>query len=275
MKRDIRALKAGEDVFCKTFWGIELNKEAVVEMIGETVLESLKKAGVDKDEDLDFFVRSTGVTAVFAPAEEAGQLVIASASPKKMSPAMGSKQLPERLKKYTLLDNKIFDGTVVSVKPPKGKQQTENEMEGELVTAGIKLGAKWTDIDYRNPCVSIDFGSTLAGLIVNDDRPYANTVGNFLGLAGVVSDSLARGTDKVDPKNGAALDLYNPKMDKKGDKKKAQDNALKAHKLTDIRKVPNDVDRFGTVPINPQAAEEAGTLLVGCDVGETVVNYRI
>lgn len=57
-------------------------------------------------------------------------------------------------------------------------------------------------------------------------------------------------------------------MDKKGDKKKAQDNALKAHKLIDIRKVPNDVDRFGTVPINPQASEEAGTLLVGCDVGE-------
>ena len=140
-------------------------------------------------------------------------------------------------------------------------------MEGELVTAGIKLGSKWTDVDYRNPCVSLDFGSTLAGRIVNDDRPYANTVGNFLGLAGVVSDSLAKGTDKVDPKNGAALDLYDPKLDKKGDKDKAKANADKVHKLIDIRKVPSDVDRFGTVPINPQAAEEAGTLLIGCDVG--------
>lgn len=275
MTRDIRSPKPGEQVFGKTVWGIELTKEAVAEMIGETVLQSLKKAGVDKDEDLDFVVRSTGVTAGFATAEEAGQLVIALADgcldigipPKKMSPAMSPQQLPERLQKFTLLDNVIFDGAVVSVKPPKGKQQTANEMEGELVTAGIKLGSKWTDVDYRNPCVSLDFGSTLAGRIVNDDRPYANTVGNFLGLAGVVSDSLAKGTDKVDPKNGAALDLYDPKLDKKGDKDKAKSNADKVHKLIDIRKVPSDVDRFGTVPINPQAAEEAGTLLIGCDVG--------
>jgi hypothetical protein len=61
----------------------------------------------------------------------------------------------------------------------------------------------------------------LAGRIVNDNEPYANTVGNFLGLAGVVSDSLARGSGKIDKKNGAALDLYNEKDAKKGDKKKS------------------------------------------------------
>ena len=275
MTRDIRPPKANEDVFGKTVWGIELSKEAVTELIRDTVLEALKKCNVDKDEDLDFVVRSTGVTAGFATAEEAGQLIIALADgcleadipPRKMSPAMGISQLPERLQKHSLLENILFDGAVVSVVPPEGKEVVANEMEGELVTAGIKLGAKWTDVDYRNPCVSLDFGSTLAGRIVNDNEPYANTFGNFLGLAGVVGDSIARSSGKIDQKNGAALDLYNEKEAKKGDKKKAEANALEAHKLVNISKVPMDMDRFGTVPVNPEAAEAAGTTLIGCDVG--------
>lgn len=275
MTRDIRPPKANEEVFGKTVWGIELSKEAVAEMVKETVLDSLKKCHVDKDEDLDFVVRSTGVTAGFATAEEAGQLVIALADgcldagipPRKMSPAMSVSQLPERLQKYSLLNNVMFDGAVVSVVPPKGKETVANEMEGELVTAGIKLGAKWTDVDYRNPCVSLDFGSTLAGRVVNDNQPYANTVGNFLGLAGVVSDSLARGSGEIDKKNGAALDLYSDKLIKKANTKKAKANADEAHKLINICKVPMDVDRFGTVPLDPIASENAGTTLIGCDVG--------
>ena len=253
MTRDIRPPKANEEVFGKTVWGIELSKEAVAEMIKDTVLEALRKANVDKEEDLDFVVRSTGVTAGFATAEEAGKLVIALADgcldagipPRKMSPAMSTSQLPDRLQKYSLLDNVMFDGAVVSVIPPQGKEAVANEMEGELVTAGIKLGAKWTEVDYRNPCVSLDFGSTLAGRIVNDNQPYANTVGNFLGLAGVISDSLTRGSGEVDKEGGAALDLYTDKLVKKGDKKKAQANA----------------------PLNPKAAADAGTTLIGCDVG--------
>ena len=149
MTRDIRPPKPNEEVFGKTVWGIELSKEAVADLIKDTVLESLRKCNVDKNEDLDFVVRSTGVTAGFATAEEAGQLVIALADgclnadipPRKMSPAMSSSQLPERLQKYTLLDNVMFDGAVVSVIPPQGKETVANEMEGELVTAGIKLGA--------------------------------------------------------------------------------------------------------------------------------------
>ena len=130
----------------------------------------------------------------------------------------------------------------------------------------MKLGAKWTDVDYRNPCVSLDFGSTLAGRIVNDNEPYANTIGNFLGLAGVVSDSIARGSGLIDKKNGAALDLFSEKAMKKANHKKAQANALEAHKLINICKVP-DVERFGTVPLNYEAATKAGTTLIGCDVG--------
>lgn len=275
MTRDIRPPKANEEVFGKTVWGIELSKEAVAEMIRDTLLESLKKANVDKEEDLDFVVRSTGVTAGFATAEEAGKLVIALADgcldagipPRKMSPAMSVSQLPERLRKHTLLENVMFDGAVVSVVPPKGKESVANEMEGELVTAGIKLGSKWTEVDYRNPCVSLDFGSTLAGRIVNDEEPYASTVGNFLGLAGVISDSLARGSGQVDKNGGAALDLYSEKLIKKANTKKAKANADEVHKLIDIRKVPEGSTRFGTVPIDVEASKEAGNVLIGCDVG--------
>lgn len=185
---------------------------------------------------------------------------------------MSVSQLPERLQKHSLLNNVMFDGAVVSVVPPKGKETVANEMEGELVTAGIKLGAKWTDVDYRNPCISLDFGSTLAGRIVNDNQPYANTVGNFLGLAGVVSDSLARGSGEIDKNNGAALDLYSDKLIKKANTKKAQANAEEAHKLIDIRKVPMDVDRFGTVPLDPVASENAGTTLMVVMWGLMVIN---
>lgn len=275
MTRDIRKPKPDEEVFGSTVWGIELSKESVSDLVRDTVLESLKKAHVDKDKDLDFLVRSTGVTAGFASTEEVGKLVLALADgclaadipPSKMAPAMTSNQLPERLRKYTLLDNVMFDGAVVSVLPPKGKEVVANEMEGELVTAGIKLGSKWTDVDYRNPCVSLDFGSTLAGRIVNKEEPYASTIGNFLGLAGVISDSLARGTGQVDPDGGAALDLYDPKVLKKGDTKKAKANAEEVHKLINICKVPEGLDRFGTVPLDSTGAKAAGTTLIGCDVG--------
>jgi putative methanogenesis marker protein 14 len=276
MTRDIRPPKEGEEVFGETVWGIPLSKESVAEMVRDTVLEATKEARIDIEKDLDFVVRSTGVTAGFASTEEIGKLVIALAngcldagvSPRKMAPAMGIDNLPEKLRDYTLLENVIFDGAVVSVLPPQGEEVVANEMEGELVTAGIKLGAKWTDVDYRNPCVSIDFGSTLAGRVVNNDEPYAHTVGNFLGLAGVIADSLVRGSNQVDREGGAAIDLYSKELLKKADWKKAKSNAERVHKLIDIRKVPMDCERFGTVPLNPEAAEKAGTTLIGCDVGE-------
>ncbi|RBQ22374.1 hypothetical protein ALNOE001_21190 [Candidatus Methanobinarius endosymbioticus] len=276
MTRDIRPPKPKEEVFGKTVWGIELSKESVSEMVRDTVLESAKKAHVDIEKDLDFVVRSTGVTAGFTTPEESGKLIIALANgcldagvaPRKMAPAMSIDNFPERLKEYTLLNKVMFDGAVVSVLPPQGEEIVSNEMEGELITAGIKLGAKWTDVDYRNPCVSIDFGSTLAGRIVNNDEPYAHTVGNFLGLAGVIADSLVRGTDKVDKNGGAAIDIYSKDLLTKADWKRAKSNAEKVHNSIDIRKVPMDRERFGTVPLKPEAAEKAGTCLIGCDVGE-------
>ena len=276
MTRDIRPPKEGEKIFGETVWEVELTKESVAEMIKNTILESVQRAKIDIDQDLDFVVRSTGVTAGFASPDEVGDLIIALANgcldagipPRKMSPAMSVDNFPERLRGYTLIDQVMFDGAVVSVVPPTGKVVVANEMEGELVTAGIKAGAKWTEVDYRNPVVSMDFGTTLAGRITNADDPYARTVGNFCGLAGAVSDAIIRGTEKVDRRGGAALDLYTKDIVKNADWKAAKKYAEKIHEHVDIRKVPVGRDRFGTVPVDPEAAYNAGTTLIGCDIGE-------
>jgi putative methanogenesis marker protein 14 len=276
MTRDIRPPKKGEKVFGETVWGVDLTKESVSELVRDTILESIKKAEIDIEKDLDFVVRSTGVTAGFASPDEVGDLIIALANgcliagipPKKMSPALSIDSFPDRLKEFTLIEKVMFDGAVVSVIPPTGKVVVANEMEGELVTGGIKAGAKWTEVDFRNPCVSMDFGTTLAGRIVNNDEPYAKTVGNFCGLAGAISDAIIRGTEKVDKRGGAALDLYNKDIIKKADWKEALKFAEQAHEHVDIRKVPEGRKRFGTVPVDPNAAYSAGTTLIGCDIGK-------
>ncbi len=275
MTRDIRPPKKDERVFGETVWHVELTKESVSEMVRDTILESIKRSKIDMEKDLDFVVRSTGVTAGFASPEEVGELIIALADgcldagipPRKMSPAISKEALPKKLQEFTLLDKVMFDGAVVSVIPPTGRSVVANEMEGELVTAGIKAGAKWTEIDFRNPCVSMDFGTTLAGRIVNNDQPYARTIGNFCGLAGAISDAVIRGTEKVDQRGGAALDLYSRDILKKADWKAALEYAKQVHEYVDIRKVPENRDRFGTVPVDPDAAYSAGTTLIGCDVG--------
>jgi putative methanogenesis marker protein 14 len=276
MTRDIRPPKKGEKVFGETVWGVDLTKESVSELVRDTILESIEKAEIDIEKDLDFVVRSTGVTAGFASPDEVGDLIIALANgcliagipPKKMSPALSIDSFPDRLKDFSLIEKVMFDGAVVSVIPPTGKVVVANEMEGELVTGGIKAGAKWTEVDFRNPCVSMDFGTTLAGRIVNNDEPYARTVGNFCGLAGAISDAIIRGTEKVDKRGGAALDLYNKDILKKADWKAALKFAEQAHEYVDIRKVPEGRKRFGTVPVDPVAAYSAGTTLIGCDIGK-------
>jgi len=277
MTRDIRPPREGEEVFGKTVWGVELTKEAVSELVRDTILESLRRAKVDIERDLDFVVRSTGVTAGFGSPEEVGKLIIALADgclaagipPRKMTPALSKENIPERLREFCYLDRVIFDGAVASVIPPTGREVVANEMEGELVTAGIKVGSKWTNVDYRNPCVSLDFGTTLAGRIVNADEPYARTVGNFCGLAGAIPDAIIRGTEMVDCRGGAALDLYKKSILKGADWKKARRHAERIHdEIIDIRKVPANRKRFGTVPVDTEAAYSAGTTLIGCDAGK-------
>ncbi|MDL5503921.1 MAG: DUF2114 family protein, partial [Candidatus Methanoperedens sp.] len=102
--------------------------------------------------------------------------LLAGIPPKKMVPAMSIDNVPLKFKNHTLIDKIVFTGAVGGVLPPVGSTGVEivaNEMEGELATAGIKEGAKWSGVDFRNPVFSMDFGTTLKGRITNEDIPYA------------------------------------------------------------------------------------------------------
>ncbi len=282
MTRDVRPPKEGETIFGRTLNGIELTRESVSELVKNTLIEAVKKANLDIKTDINFVVRSTGVVAGFDTPEEVGEFIkaladgclLAGVPPKNMTPPMGIDNIPDKFRKHSKLDKVFFDGAVASVLPPTGATGVEivaNEMEGELATAGIKEGAKWVDVDFRNPCMSMDFGTTLDGRIISPDEPYAKTIGNFCGFAGAIPDAMIKGTGSVDKKVGTALDVF---KDVHTDKltlllkgKKIHEYAKKALEYIIIEKVPENRDRYGSVPVNPKAAKEINVVLIGCDVG--------
>jgi len=153
-----------------------------------------------------------------------------------------------------------------------------NEMEGELAMAGIKEGSKWTPGDFRNPCVSIDFGTTLDGRITSDvlrddPNPFAKTIGNFCGLAGAIPDAIIKGTGLVDDKTGTALDVFGDRsvigqFSLKGQSNLVENYVKRCHEHVDIRVVPPERRRFGRVPVYADVAKESGVALIGCDSGE-------
>lgn len=283
MTRDVRPPKPGEVIFGKTLTDVELTREAVAELVRDTLTESMEIAGLDIKTDLDFVVRSTGVVAGFESPEDIGEFIkaladgclIAGVPPKNMTPPMSVLNIPKKLQKYSKLEQVIFDGAVAGVVPPIGATGVEivaNEMEGELATAGIKEAAKLTDVDFRSPCISIDFGTTLDGRITNSDQPYAKTIGNFCGYAGAIPDAIIRGSKIVDSKVGTALDVLEKQKPPSFLTLKLRAKAIEAyakriHELIIIEKVPKDRKRYGSVPVRPDAAEEIGVTLIGCDVG--------
>lgn len=283
MSRDVRPPKPGEDVFGKTLDGARLTRKSVAEMVEQCLLEAHEAVGLTVKEDLNFVVRSTGVVAGFDSPDDIGEFILALADgcihagvpPKNMCPAMMKDNLPERIRPYSYLDKVIFDGAVASTLPPIGSTGVEivaNEMEAELATAGIKEAAKWAGVDFRNPCLSIDFGTTLKGRITNDQQPYSKTVGSFCGLAGAVSDAIVRGSPLVDPRYGNVLDVtakVKPGMLTEALKDKVIDRYAKwAHEMVQIEVVPDGRKWYGSVPVNPAAAKNNGVMLVGCEVGE-------
>jgi len=282
MTRDVRSPRPEEEIFGKTLTGVSLTKDSVAEMVRDTLLESITNANLDITEDLHFVVRSTGVVAGFDSPEEVGHFIkaladgclMAGVPPNKMIPAMSIDNVPQRFKKHSLIEKIVFNGAVGGVLPPMGASGLEvvaNEMEGELATAGIKEGAKSAGIDFRNPCLSIDFGTTLDGRITTSDLPYAHTIGNFAGYAGAIPDAIIQGTHLVDEKVGTALDLFNNKpvglfrWMRRG--KVIKEYAAKIHELITIEVIPENVNKYGGVPVNPRAAKEIGVTLIGCDVG--------
>jgi putative methanogenesis marker protein 14 len=290
MSRDVRLPKPGEEIFGTTLVGTPITKESVAELVRDTLIKCHKDAGLSIQDDLDFVVRSTGVVAAMDSPDQVGDFVKALANgclmagvpPKKMTPPMSKDNLPKKLQPYSYADKVTFCGTVAGVTPPIGSSGVElvaNEMEGELTMAGLKEGAKWTTVDFRNPCLSLDFGTTLAGRITSDvdpkaEYPFARTIGNFCGLAGAMPDALVRGTGLVPEGKGTALDLFGERSIIGGLSRKKTAKVLEyeeqVHEHIDIRIVPPDRAHFGKVPLCAEIAMESGIALIGSDCG---VNY--
>jgi putative methanogenesis marker protein 14 len=288
MSRDVRKPKSGETVFGETLDGTQLTRESVTDLVRETLIQCLQEAHLEVGKDLDFVVRSTGVVAAMDSPDQVGDFVLALASgclnagvpPRRMTPPMSKANQPQRVQPFSYADKVVFIGAVAGVIPPVGSTGVEmvaNEMEGELAMAGIKEGAKWTPVDFRNPCVSIDFGTTLDGRITSDvapddPNPFAKTIGNFCGLAGAIPDAIVKGTGLVDSKRGTALDVFGDRsvvaeFALKGQSNVVKDYVDRCHELIDIRVVPPERKRFGRVPVYAAVAKESGVALIGCDAG--------
>ncbi|MHA2424759.1 MAG: methanogenesis marker 14 protein [Candidatus Thorarchaeota archaeon] len=271
--RDVRPPAPGEEIFGETLVGVKLTRESVTELIADTLTSVIDSVGMDIEKDLHFVVRSTGVTAGFADPEDVGEMVKALADgclragvpPRKMTASLSPENLPPSLREFTWLKKVYFDGAVASSLPPANASVVANEMEGELVTAGLKGAAKNTTTDFRNPVMTLDFGTTLAGRVTDDSFPYAKTIGSFAGLAGAIPDALVRGSLVVDREDATALDLDRHKP--KSGSEINQDQVHEIHNLIRVEKIGKGTNRFGTVPVNPTAAEESGVILIGVDVG--------
>jgi putative methanogenesis marker protein 14 len=289
MSRDVRKPRPGEEIFGETLDGTLLTKESVTELVRETLLQCHRDVHLDIQKDLDFVVRSTGVVAAMDSPDQVGIFVLALANgclnagvpPRKMTPPMSKANQSEKLQPFSYADKVVFVGAVAGVIPPVGSTGVEmvaNEMEGELAMAGIKEGAKWTGVDFRNPCISIDFGTTLDGRITSDvaatdPNPFAKTIGNFCGLAGAIPDAIIKGTGLVDSRTGTALDIFGDRsvvseFSLKGQSYTVREFVGQCHELIDIRIVPPDRRRFGRVPVYADVAKESGVALIGCDAGE-------
>jgi putative methanogenesis marker protein 14 len=285
MSRDVRPPKQNETVFGATLDGTRLTRESVTDLVRDTLIKCHKDAGLSIRDDLDFVVRSTGVVAAMDSPDQVGDFIIALANgcleagvpPKKMTPPMGIGNLPPKLREFSFADRLVFTGAVAGVTPPAGTTGVEmvaNEMEGELAMAGIKEGAKWSPVDFRNPCISMDFGTTLDGRITSDvdptaENPFAKTIGNFCGLAGAIPDAIIRGTGLVDRKKGTALDLFGEHAKPAANRsvKKAEPYVEQCMDILDITEVPPDRKRFGRVPVSADVAKASGIFLIGVDVG--------
>jgi len=287
MSRDVRLPKPGEEIFGTTLVGTPITQESVSELVRDTLIKCHRDAGLSIKEDLDFVVRSTGVVAAMDKPDQIGDFVkalaqgclMAGVPPGKMTPPMSIDNLSKKLRPYSYADKVTFCGTVAGVTPPIGSSGVEmvaNEMEGELAMAGIKEGSKNTPVDFRNPCIAIDFGTTLDGRITSNvdedaEYPFARTIGNFCGLAGAIPDAIVRGTGLVQEGKGTALDLFGDKCTigvfSKKKSKIVAEYEERCHELIDIRVVPAERDRFGMVPVFADIAKKSGIAMIGCDCG--------
>lgn len=269
LTRNIRTPYNDEEVFGHTIWDKPLSKQAIDEEITGIILESLKKASLNVD-DLDFVVRSTGVVAISSLSNELNVIIKALSDGclnagikvSQMTAPFSLNNIPEHMRKFSFFNNIQFDGSIVSVASPDIMGIAANEMEGELVTAGIKLASKMSSIDYRNPVISIDMGTTLAGQIIDNAKPYANLMCNFVGLAGGIFDVVLRDSHIISENestidiqyNSNSIDLF---MDV------IHENTIKLHEFIDVIEVPKNIDEFGHVTVYARNYSSSKITLIG------------
>ena len=274
LTRDIRNPYDGETVFGHTIWNKSLSKEAIVEAIRNLILESLSEVEMTVDE-LDFVVRSTGVVAVLSSDEELNYIIQALSSaclsagvkPSQMTAPFTLDNIPEHIRKYSFFNNIEFDGSVVGISSLQLSGVVSNEMESELVTAGMKLASKSSSIEYRNPVVSVDMGTTLAGQIVDDSRPYAEVACNFIGLAGGIMDIVLRGCGVIENIH-STIDVDFNQFDDELNVYKLHKDTIKLHENIDINEVPADVEEYGCVSVYQQKRINSKVKLIGCRIND-------
>ncbi len=272
--RMTREALAHDAVFCHTITMVELSEDSIAKLVAETLRESATAAGITVP-DLHFVVRSSGVTAGFSSVEEmqgvikglAKGCMLAGIPPRKMISPMRVDDIAPELRSSSMMERTYFDGAVTGNEAPAGESLVANEMEGERVTAGLKEAAKWLDVDYRNPVLSLDFGTTLAGRITDDRLPYSKVIGSFCGLAGAIPDAFV--SKVVSEKYPSVLDCPHSKrrgMIKKEVVKGYADDVMRLLRIERI----NAGAAFGGSPINIDAARKAGVALIGVDAGDNL-----
>ncbi|MDD1728988.1 MAG: methanogenesis marker 14 protein, partial [Methanospirillum sp.] len=283
-----------EEKFGQTLDGIILSKEAVENLVKDIITKTVSACNLDLQKELDYAVHSTGIVAEWESPDHINNYLgsitkgclDAGISMSKMRPVMTKNSLPEDDRRYSLLDKVRYDGSIAGVIPAtgiSGEDLIANDMEGDLSLAGIKQGAKNTQVDFRNPCLSLDMGTILDGRIteyVPKDRknPYARTIGCFIGLGGAIADTLVKGTGKVDKQYGNAQEFLGDEITTGFFSKKesviSKKYSEQIHNLIQVEIVPHHRKKYGQVPIDPQIAENEKISIIGVDCGDDFSNYH-
>lgn len=272
LTRNIRSPLAGEEVFGKTIWQKPLSKEAIVDSIYDIICECLSGAQLEVD-DLDFVVRSTGIVAVAELSDMMGVIIKALSdgclkcgiTPSQMKAPFKLDNIPQHIRRYSFFNTIEFDGSIVSVNPAY-KALVSNQMESELVNAGIKLASKNSLVDFRNPVMSIDMGTTLAGCIVDSSTPYANTLCYFIGVAGAISDILLRGCEIIN-ESDSAIDVDESVYSIENYDEIGQ-NTQKIHEYITVDEVPPDVSEYGGVKVDRSEYNDSSIKVIGSKIDD-------
>ncbi|RZN34345.1 MAG: DUF2114 domain-containing protein, partial [Methanophagales archaeon ANME-1-THS] len=111
----------------------------------------------------------------------------------------------------------------------------------------------------------------LAGRITDAGLPYARVIGSFCGIAGAIPDALVTRVVKI--KFPSVLDLPAKRIARKGIRKEIVKGYVdEIMTQVSIEPVQRGRSRVGGVPVNTDAAERIGVVLIGVDAGDNLSN---